>query len=217
MIAIGVEGVSCTGKTTLARALAERLTEHAGHTAALPGRRGEVCVVPCYYHAAPDPTALYNREIRAEADQLALLATHLQVEQLRARQARSALDRRHLVVLDRTVDTLLAHLRAVGLMRGLDATAEARRLVTAQIERGQVAVPAVTLLLQTDHAVRARRAQARTGMPPLYYDPGFAQGFNGHFADPITPHCLVIDATVRPDKLLEQAYAMVKPYLDGAG
>lgn len=216
MITIGLEGVSCTGKTTLARALAERLTEHTGHTAAMPGRHGEVCVVPCYYHAAPDPTVLSDREIRAEADQLALLATHLQVEQLRARQARSAMDRGHLVVLDRTVDTLLAHLRAVGLMRGLNATAQARRLVNAQIERGQVAVPAVTLLLQTDHEVLARRAQERPGMPPLYYNSDFTQGFNGHFADPITPHCLVIDATGRPVELLEQAYAMVKPYLDGA-
>jgi thymidylate kinase len=216
MITIGVEGVSCTGKTTLARALAERLTEQAGSTAALPGRRGEVCVVPCYHHAAPDPTALSSREIRTEADQLALLTTHLKVEQLRARQARNALDRGHLVVLDRTADTLIAHLRAVGLMRGLDATVEAHRLVTAQIERGQVALPTVTLLLQTDHEVLARRAQARPGMPPLSSDSYFAPRFNGHFADPITPHCLVIDATGRPDELLEQAYAMVKPYLDGA-
>lgn len=215
MIAIGVEGVSCTGKTTLARALAQRLAEHTRHAATQPGRRGEVCIVPCYYHVAPNPTVLSNRQIRAEADQLALLATHLRVEQLRARQARSALDRGHLVVLDRTVDTLLAHLRAVGLMHGLDATVEARGLVIAQIERGEAALPEVTLLLQTDHEVLAQRAQCRPGMPPLYYDSDFAQGFNGHFADPISPHCLVIDATGRPDELLEQAYAMVKPYLDG--
>lgn len=210
MITIGVEGVSCTGKTTLARALAERLAT------ATSGPPREVCVMPCYYHAAPDPQALSNRDIHTEADQLALLAIHLEVEALRNQQARSALERGRMVVLDRTVDTLLAHVRAVGRMRDLDATVEAHRLVTAEIDRGHVAVPAVTLLLHTGHDVLARRARTRAGMPPLYYDPDFTRAFNGHFAEPVTPHCLVIDATVGAAEVADQAWSLLKPYLDGA-
>ncbi|TDE32139.1 AAA family ATPase [Actinomadura sp. 6K520] len=212
MITIGVEGVSCTGKTTLTRALAGR---SAGCLAATDTPR-EVCIVPCYYHAAPDPKTLSNREVKTEADQLALLAAHLEVEQLRDRQARSARARGSVVVLDRTVDTLLAHVRAVGHLRGLDARAQARRLVTEAIDRGHVAVPAVTLLLQASHEVLSQRAQTRTGMPPLYYDPDFTQAFQGHFADPITAHCLVINATGGADQVVDQAWKLLKPYLDGA-
>jgi thymidylate kinase len=74
----------------------------------------------------------------------------------------------------------------------------------------------VTLLLEAGHEVLARRAEARPGLPPLYYDPDFTRGFNGHFADPITPRCLVIDATADANDVAEQAWSLLKPYVDGA-
>lgn len=207
---IGIEGVSCTGKTTLAAALARRLA------ATMPGPAGEACVVPCYYHAAPDPQVLSNPDVRDEAGQLAALAALLSVEQLRSQQARRALGQGRTVVLDRTVDTLLAHVRGAGRMRGLDAAVPARALVNAAISRGDVAVPAVTLLLEAGHETLARRAAARPGLPLLYYDEDFTCGFNGHFTDPITPCCLVIDAAAGADAVAEQAWGLLKPYMDGA-
>jgi dTMP kinase len=210
MITIGIEGVSCTGKTTLAAALAQRL---AGR---IPGPPGGACVVPCYYHTAPGPQVLSNPDARDEASQLEILAALLGVEELRSRQARSALARGRTVVLDRTVDTLLAHIRGIGLMRGLDADAPARGLVNAAISQGHVAVPAVTVLLQAGHDALARRAAARPGLPPLYYDPDFTRGFNGYFTDPITPRCLPVDATAGAGDVAEEAWRLLKPYLDGA-
>jgi thymidylate kinase len=207
---IGIEGVSCTGKTTLAAALGRRLA------ATMPGPAGGACVVPCYYHAAPDPRVLSDPDVRDEAGQLAALAALLDVEQLRSRQARGALGQGRTVVLDRTVDTLLAHVRGVGRMRGLDATVPARALVNAAISRGDVAVPAVTLLLEAGHEALARRAAARPGLPILYYDEDFTCGFNGYFADPITPRCLAVDAAAGADDVAEQAWGLLKPYVDGA-
>ena len=210
MIMIGIEGVSCTGKTTLAAALARRLA------ATMPGPAGEACVVPCYYHAAPDPQVLFNPDVRDEAGQLAALAALLDVEQLRSQQARRALGQGRPVVLDRTVDTLLAHVRGAGRVRGLDATVPARALVNAAIGRGDVAVPAVTLLLESGHEALAWRAAARPGLPPLYYDEDFTRGFNGHFAHPVTPRCLAVDAAAGADDVVQQAWGLLKPYVDGA-
>jgi dTMP kinase len=207
---IGIEGVSCTGKTTLAAALARRLA------ATMPGPAGEACVVPCYYHAAPEPQVLSSPDVRDEAGQLAALAALLSVEQLRSRQARRALGQGRTVVLDRTVDTLLAHVRGVGRVCGLDATVPARALVNAAITRGDVAVPAVTLLLEAGHETLARRAAARPGLPLLYYDEDFTFGFNGHFTDPVTPCCLAVDAAAGADAVAEQAWGLLKPYMDGA-
>ncbi|SEH01770.1 dTMP kinase [Nonomuraea solani] len=198
---IGLEGVSCTGKSTLASALAARL--------------GRTCVVPCYYHAAPDPSLLPAPLAASEAEQHDALAQHLQIEQLRARHVRAAVGRGAHVVLDRTVDTLLAHLRAVGAIRTLDANASARILVEQHIVQGLAVVPEVTLLLQAGHEVLAARAKGRPGMPPLYYDAVFADGFHAHFRAPITPICLSLDAASPADQVLEHACGLLKPYLEG--
>ncbi len=198
---LGIEGVSCTGKTTLAVALAARL--------------GDTSVVPCYYHAAPDPSVLSSLQVASETDQLDVLTIHLQVEELRLRQVQAAVERGCRVVLDRTVDTLLAHLRAVGAMHGLDANAQARALVAQQIKRGLAVVPDVTLFLQADHVVLAQRARARVGMPALYYDPLFTCGFHTHFNNPITPTCLTIDAGLSADQVLDQACRLIESHLDG--
>ncbi|WP_256790326.1 MULTISPECIES: AAA family ATPase [Frankia] len=199
---IGIEGVSCTGKTTLALALAARL--------------GNTSVVSCYYQAAPDPSALSARPVRDETDQLALLAVHLDIEELRQRRAQTAADGGSHVILDRTVDTLLAHVRAVGLMQGLDANATARALVCRQVDRGLAVLPAVTLLLQADHQVVAARARARVGMPSLYFDADFTRGFHTHFADPLTPTCLPVNAAPAAGQVLDQAIRLLTPYLEGA-
>ncbi|MFD0348891.1 hypothetical protein ACFQ0M_28260 [Kitasatospora aburaviensis] len=74
---LGIEGVSCVGKTTLAAALATHLNQPA--------------VIPCYFHASPDPTRLPAPEPFTAEHQLANITQFLDVEDLRLAGARRAL------------------------------------------------------------------------------------------------------------------------------
>lgn len=197
---IGIEGVSCTGKTTVAVALAARI--------------GLAHVVPCYYHVAPDPSALPGPDAAREDEQIAALTALLGVEELRARRARTAIDRGCHVIVDRTVDTLLAHVHAVGTLHGLDARARARELVDRQVAAGGAVVPDVTVVLTADPAQLAHRAHTRIDMPALYYAPEFAAAFLEHFAvSPVASACVLIDAGQSADMVLADAQRHLAPYL----
>lgn len=185
---LGIEGVSCVGKTTLAAALATHLNRPA--------------VIPCYYHASPDPTQLPAPEPFTADHQLANIAQFLDVEDLRLARARQALAEGRDVILDRTVDTLLAHAHAVGRMNGFDCDDRARRLVSSR----PVAMPDLTIVLTADPDVLARRARLRKGMPTIFYDRHFSEHFNAYFAHPLAPSVVLLDATSgRPEELTEHA------------
>ncbi|MFE2917402.1 hypothetical protein ACFXI0_37290 [Kitasatospora indigofera] len=86
---LGLEGVSCVGKTTLAAALAAYLNQPA--------------VVPCYCHASPAPTRLPAPEPLTASHQLANMAQFLDIGDLRIARARKVLAEGRDVILDRTV------------------------------------------------------------------------------------------------------------------
>lgn len=189
---IGVEGVSCAGKTELARELARALDDPL--------------VIACYYHAAPDPALLPDPIANSVAEQLAALGTLLEVEDLRRRRADEALRQGQDVIFDRTVDTLLAHTHAVAALRGLPVGCEARQLVTDT----QPLLPDLTLLLHTDHTVLAARAKARPGLPQIFYARDFAEHFLGYFQDPLTTRCVRLDSTPPTIELLEPALQLIR-------
>ncbi|GAA4471811.1 AAA family ATPase [Phytohabitans houttuyneae] len=190
---IGLEGVSCVGKTTLARALARRLDAH---------------VVPCYYHAAPDPAQLPPPDSETAEAQLAALTVLLPVEALRREAALAAAGRGQVVILDRTVDTLLAHAHAVGRLHGYDCDAAARALILAH----PIVVPDLTLLLHACDGERSRRAARRVNMPPLFYDSTFAGYFTEHFSDPLVPQLVPVATDAGPDAVADQAAAIVRQH-----
>lgn len=191
---IAIEGVSCTGKSTLAAGLAA----HLGWE-----------VIDCYHHVADDPTVLGEPIAGSEAEQLAALAAHLDVEKERCRLAWLALARRGGVILDRSIDTLLAHLYAIGRLQHLDATAQARAMVAQQVGAGAAVVPDLTVLLTAGPAVLADRASTRPGLPSIYYDAAFAEHFNRHFAAPVSPRCVRIDSAAGRDQVLDAALAQL--------
>ncbi|MFJ2578397.1 AAA family ATPase [Kitasatospora aureofaciens] len=172
---LGIEGVSCVGKTTLAAQLTPHLNQPA--------------VIPCYFHASPDPTLLPAPEPFTAEHQLANIAQFLDVEDLRLARARQALAEGRDVILDRTVDTLLAHAHAVGRMNGFDCDDQARRLVISR----PVAMPDLTIVLTADPDVLARRARLRKGMPTIFYDRHFSEHFNAYLAHPLAPAVAVLD------------------------
>ena len=195
---IGLEGVSCVGKSTLAAALAARL--------------GDVLVVPCYHHIAAHPSWRPRLDAFTTNAQLANVRMLMRLEGLRHHQAAQAAAAGRHVVLDRTVDTVLAHAHAVGQMAGFDCDAAARDLVLA----GPVVVPDVTFLLYASPTDLAARAASRVDMPSMLYAPAFATGFYDHFrARPLTSHCHWLDATVTAEQVAELAATVIDARLLG--
>ena len=176
---IGIEGVSCTGKTALAAALAAAL--------------GNPPVIGCYYHCAPDPAQLPNPETTTGEEQLAGLQMLLRVEKLRYDKAMTAISSGGDVILDRSVDTLLAHTHAIGRLHRFDVDDDARTLVQSH----KVIIPDLTILLHAHPDTLSHRAAQRVNMPPIYYDPQFTAYFHEHFAHPLT-HQLVRISTDLP-------------------
>jgi len=176
-VILGIEGVSCVGKTTLADLLASHLNQPT--------------VIPCYFHASPDPAQLPAPEPFTIDHQLANISQFLDVEDLRLDRARAALAEGRDVILDRTADTLLAHAHAVGRIHGFNCDDQARSLVAKR----PVAMPDLTVVLTADPDVLARRARMRKGMPTIFYDRHFSQHFNAYFADPLTPAVALLDTT----------------------
>jgi dTMP kinase len=194
---LAIEGVSCTGKSTLAAGLAERLGWQ---------------VIGCYHHVANDPAVLGESLAHSEAEQLAALTAHLTVEVERTRRATAALAHDGAVIVDRSVDTLLAHLRAVGRMQRLDVTAttrQARATVSDRVAEGLAIIPDLTLLLVAEPAVLTTRGACRPDLPPLYYDSVFAGHFNEHFANPVSPRCVRLDGDADRTLVLGAALAEI--------
>ena len=180
---IGIEGVSCVGKSHLARHLS--------------GLLGRTTVVPCYFHSVADPHNLPPIVAATAEAQLSGLRRLLEVETVRRARALAAQAQGRTVILDRTADTLLAHTLAVDSLMRFGIEDAARSLVGGHV----VAVPDITLLLTAPFEVRRARAAQRTGMPELLYARDFTAGFLAHFRDPIAPVCVQLDAS-RPLPLL---------------
>ncbi|KQV20880.1 MULTISPECIES: AAA family ATPase [unclassified Kitasatospora] len=190
---VGVEGVSCAGKTTLAQALAPHLNDPV--------------VIPCYYHVAPDPAMLPAPRVHTSREQLACLAQFLEIEALRLGMARRAQAEGRDVILDRTVDTLLAHAHAIGRLEGFDCDAQARTMVLQHT----VAMPDLTLVLTTDPTVLATRAIMRPGMPSIFYDAHFSEHFNAYLRRPLAPNFVTLDTTAcPPNELTHQALTHIR-------
>jgi len=187
---IGLEGVSCVGKTTLAAALSARLPATS---------------VACYYHAAPDLSWLPEPAAATAAQQVDNLAMLMRIEALRRASVLAALAQGHDVILDRTVDTLLAHAHAVGRLHGFDCDDQARAVVLAHPR----VVPDITLLLHADPAEVTARAARRIGMPTIFYAPEFTAHFHDYFARPLAPRCVRLDSTRGPDEVAERAVAVL--------
>ncbi|MFE3198513.1 AAA family ATPase [Embleya sp. NPDC059237] len=188
---IGFEGISCAGKTTLAAALAAHL--------------GTATVVPCYYHAAPDRRLLPSPTAHDRDERLAGLDVLLGVESRRRQLAHEALGKGRTVILDRTVDTLLAHTYAIDHLYGLDFHDTAREAI---LQRDPV-LPDVTFLLITPPRLVATRATRRPGMPPIFHAPDFAEHFNHYFEQALAPRCVRLAGDKTVVYLLDEALTTI--------
>ncbi|MGH3926359.1 MAG: hypothetical protein ACRDTT_26425, partial [Pseudonocardiaceae bacterium] len=189
---IGIEGVSCVGKTTLAAALADLMDDPL--------------IVPCYYHSAPDPARLPPPVTDTASEQLENLSVFLRIEELRRTRALQAAGQGRDVILDRTLDTLLAHTHAVGRVGGFDCDAAARRMIRQHSD----GLPDLTILLHAHPDVVQRRAALRPGMPAIFYDLQFTSYFHEYFRRPQVPLCVALDAGVTPADLAQRALDQIR-------
>jgi dTMP kinase len=195
-VIIGIEGTTSTGKTILTTTLAHSQTLHGG------------VVVPCYHHCAPDPALLPKPDTTSAEEQLAALKILLSIESLRRVHVEAAVSRGLDVVVDRTVDTLLAHTHAVSRLHGFDVDEQARELISART----VIVADLVIYLVADIEVLRQRSRRRRGMPTIFYDPEFVTHFNAHFEQPFAARCHAIDANQRPEEVAEQALAIIERF-----
>ena len=139
--------------------------------------------------------------------QLASIAQLLDIEDLRLARAREATRAGKDVILDRTVDTLLAHGHAVGRMNDFDCDAAARHLVASR----HVAIPDLTIVLTADPDVVEHRASLRDNMPTIFYDRDFSEHFNAYFTQSLAPIVVPLDTT---DSSLADLTACALTYID---
>jgi dTMP kinase len=113
------------------------------------------------------------------------------------------------VIIDGSVDTLLAHVHALDQIHGTDALPGARRIV----ERTSGAIrPNLTIHLDVPPATITQRSTTRPGFPELLVREDFNTHFNQYFDTParcVTRHVVRLDATLPLQELTFQATEQV--------
>lgn len=167
---IALEGPSGAGKSTAIAALARDAS------------LGRTVVFDCYVREIARPRDIPPARTRSRAEQVAAFHTFMGVEArrvLRAQRLAAEKEPPDLMILDRSVDTLLAHAHALDVLFGFGA----RPAVAALLPRLAHLVPERTLYLDADAAtLQARRAKAAHGSADFFlHDPGFLAAWRGYF------------------------------------
>ena len=167
---IALEGPSFAGKTTAIAALAKDTS------------MGRIAVFDCYVREIAEPRDVPPARTTSRAEQVAAFRTFMAVEErrvLRAAQLAAEQDPPDLVILDRSVDTLLAHAHALDTLYGFGALPA----VAALLPRLPHLVPERTIYLDVGAATLcARRAGAGDRSGEFFlHDVGFLAAWRGHF------------------------------------
>jgi thymidylate kinase len=190
---IALEGPSFSGKTTAIAALAKDPS------------LGRTAVFDCYVREIARPGDIPPARTTDRAQQVAAFRTFMAVEARRTRRLQhqaAQQDAPALVILDRSVDTLLAHAHALDTLYGFGA----RAIVAALLPDLPHLVPEHTFYLDTDgETLRARRAAAEGGSGSgdfVLHDPGFLAAWREYFlggAGPtLTPTVTAVSADPPP-------------------
>jgi thymidylate kinase len=198
---VAVEGPCCAGKTTLSRTLLDQMTNIV------------ICHVRCYadhvgggrFLPLPVPQSL--PEDRDAVDIL------LVVEADRVAHARAAAC--DLVLMDRSVHTLLAHRYALQRVTSLQLLAPAECII-AQSEAP--AWPDLVLYLDVPQQTILDRNRGKFPPDSIFIDPVFNAGVRGYFcgtAGQPNTNTVWLDGTLEPTKLVSIAEGHVRELLYG--
>jgi dTMP kinase len=163
---LGLDGVSLVGKTTLAEQFVATV-------------RGST-TIPCFSHflARPGDRALSYLPSTAP-EELAVLSQYLFAEQRRLERLRAVENASTVIVVDRTVQTLLAHTRFLERTGGYPVFEKAQRLIRSAPH----IVPDHTVLLTAAQSEIGRRVRSRPGIEPVIYGEPLAAAYVAHFHD----------------------------------
>ena len=184
---VALEGPVCAGKTTIAMALA---TDGA-------------LVVPEYFDV-PGAADRVGVDAPLAGDGLRRLSVLLELERGRLTQLPAA----GLVVLDRSVFSLLAYEAGLSAMAAPSVLADALKAVRAAVDDGAVALPERVIFLDCPApACHERAAAAGMRTPAFHFDPEFRGGFRQLFCrlERVAPGMVpFVDAGRSPVKVVKQ-------------
>lgn len=159
---VAIEGPSLAGKSTFIRALKARLPQ--------------VTVFPCYVDAL-DPAAVPAVNPGSTAGQLAAFRAFSSVERSRV-DAAETLPSDSLVLLDRSIDTLLAHAYSVDQLHGYRSLPA----IVAELERHPFLTPDLAVYVDTPPSTLTARLKSRApSFPSELVDLRFLALFREHF------------------------------------
>ena len=200
---VALEGPSGAGKTTLSRNL----------QASLSGLR--IVVLPDYSQAVGGPGLLPRAPAETVEEELSAMGFLLDLDEQRWRQGQIASDGVDLVVMDRSVHTLLAHRFAVSQLAGFDAFSGSCQLAS---EHHGVNWPHLVLYVDTPQRLLSSRQSPN--VPPearIFVDPEYNALFRSYFIPTLRytmTRTFVIDGSQSADTLLTDALAAMKEVLD---
>ena len=199
---IALEGPSFAGKTTAIGALAKDAS------------MGRIAVFDCYVHEIAEPRDVPPARTTSRAEQVAAFRTFMAVEErrvLRAAQLAAGHEPPDLVILDRSIDTLLAHAHALDSLYGFGA----RSAVAALLPQLPHLVPERTIYLDADSArLRARRARAGDRSGEFFlHDAGFLAAWRGYFFGQAGPTLTPQVTAVSADAAATQVAAHIRELL----
>jgi thymidylate kinase len=200
VLTIAIEAPSDSGKSTLAKGLERRLAN-----------RGAT-LLSCYVEVAGGDANVPAARAETAEEQRAQLRGFLEIEAARARQEHAV--GRRIVILDRSVHSLLAHAYAEERSGGPAAFDSCRSIV---LQAADVIWPDLVLLL--DVSEENRRARMKPGDEGKWFtDPDFNRMFSEYFtADRGVPmkRVVTVDGNGSREDLVEEALAVVEDALQG--
>jgi dTMP kinase len=201
---IALEGPSFVGKTTAIASLAADTS------------LGRVAVFDCYVREIARPRDVPPARTAGREQQVAAFRTFMAIEARRTRRlARLAAGahRPDLVILDRSVDTLIAHAHALDALYGFGA----RPAVAALLPYLPHLVPERTFYLDAcAETLRSRRAAAAGGDGSrdfFLHDAAFLDAWRGYFLAAAGPTVTPAVTTVSADEPPEQVAGFIRRLL----
>jgi dTMP kinase len=194
-VIIALEGPSYAGKTTALRHL--RTT----------GLVADALILECYVRSIPRPEDIPRPATESADEQLTAFDTFMAVEERRVLQAAA---HQGPVILDRSVDTLLAHASALDRMYSFDVFRQLRE----RLDRLPHLRPDHTLYLDVSAETLAlrRKAAGHTATEPEYFlhDPRFLGHTRSYFCMRACPPVAAEVAVMPGDGSAQETAAVVQ-------